>query len=62
MARVKEELLLVDDIHSEGAAIAFKESLRKDSPLVMHLVKYGISDIKEALSKAEPYIRLEEES
>lgn len=52
----------MDDVHSEGMAISFKVSLRKDGPLVKHLVKYGISDIKEeALSMAERYIRLEEE-
>lgn len=61
VARFKEELLLVDDAHSEGAVIAFKESLRKDSPLVKPLVKYGISNIKEVLFRVERYIRLEEE-
>lgn len=60
--RFKEELLLVDDLHSKGATIAFKESLRKDSLLVKHLVKYGILDTKEALSRAKRHIRLEEES
>lgn len=53
---------MVDDIHFEEVVIAFKELLRKDNPLVKHLVKYGISDIEEAFSRAERYIRLEEES
>lgn len=61
VTRFKEELLFVDDVHFEGAMIAIKESLRKNSPLVKHLVKYGILNIKEALSRVERYIKLDEE-
>lgn len=59
VSKFKEELLLLETVYSEGATTALKEGLKKECPLIKHLVKHNISSIDEALSRAKRYIRLE---